>query len=84
VATGAIAHPSQPEHAEAHTHPYSPSVRTPLYPVVPLLFIASSVFLIVNSLLDASSRVPTVITLVIVLVGAPLYYTTIGRPRNAP
>jgi len=68
-------------HLETHPHAYSPSVHTPLYPVTPILFIASTLFLLLNSLLDADSRIPTLITLGILAAGAPLYYATIAR-RN--
>lgn len=75
--------PVEPGHPETHPHPYTPSVKVPLYPVVPLLFVASTVFLLVNSLLDLESRVPTLITIGLVLVGIPLYYGTIGRRTDA-
>lgn len=58
---------------------YLPSVRTPLYPATPLLFVVSTLFLLVNSLVQESSRKPTVITLGLVLVGIPVYYMTFGR-----
>ncbi len=71
--------PVYPGHLETHKHVYSPPAHVPLYPVVPLLFISSTLFLLVNSLLDNESRLPTVITLAIVAIGAPVYYATIGR-----
>ncbi len=61
---------------------YDPPVRTPLYPLVPLVFIASTVILLANSLWDATSRLPTQITLAAVLVGAPVYFLTVGRRRG--
>lgn len=73
--------PVEPGHLETHPHAYSPEVHVPLYPIVPALFIASAVYLLVNSLLDANSRMPTVITLGLVLAGIPLYYGTIARRK---
>ncbi len=60
-------------------HPYDPPVRAALYPITPILFIASTIFLLGNSLLDSSSRVATLITLGILFVGIPIYYGTIAR-----
>ncbi|MBI5707985.1 MAG: amino acid permease [Armatimonadetes bacterium] len=74
-----LADPPSPGHLETHPHPYNPPVHTPLYPVVPGVFIASTVFLLTNSMLDSSSRTATLLTLGLVLAGAPVYYGTIGR-----
>lgn len=74
--------PVLPGHLETHPHSYRPPVRVPLFPVTPLLFVASTIFLLVNSLLDTDSRVPTIITLGIVVIGAPIYFVTVGRPKR--
>ena len=74
--------PVTPGHLETHHHAYSPTVHTPLFPVVPLVFIASTLFLLVNSLLDKDSRNPTIITLAIVAIGTPIYYATIARRKS--
>jgi amino acid transporter len=74
--------PISPGHLETHPHVYDPPVHVPLYPVVPLVFVASTLFLLVNSLLDLDSRVPTIITLGIVVVGIPLYFLTVGKKRG--
>ncbi len=58
---------------------YDPPVRTPLYPVVPGLFILSTLFLIANALIDPAARNPTLITFAAILVGLPVYYATVGR-----
>ncbi len=58
---------------------YEPPFRVPLYPVVPLLFIAASLYLLGNALLDPASRWATAGTLGMVLLGVPLYYLTVGR-----
>ena len=75
--------PIEGGHLETHPHPYKPSVHTPLYPVTPLIFVASTIFLLVNSLIDTDSRVPTLITLGLLVVGAPVYYATVARQVNA-
>ena len=66
-------------HLETHPHPYAPPVHTPLFPITPILFILSTVFLLINSLLDNDSRIPTIITLGLLAAGAPIYYATIAR-----
>lgn len=75
--------PIRPGHPESHPHRYEPPVRTPLYPVVPLLFIASALFLIGNSLFDADSRKKTFITLGVIAFGVPVYFATVGRARRS-
>ena len=60
---------------------YSPPFRTPLYPVTPLLFIAATAYLMVNALIDDTSRWPTLGIFGVILAGVPLYYLTVGRPR---
>ena len=62
---------------------YQPTFRTPGYPVVPLLFVLSTIYLLVNALVDPSSRMPTALTLGIVAVGIPVYYLTVGRAQVA-
>jgi basic amino acid/polyamine antiporter, APA family len=62
---------------------YTPSFRTPGYPVVPLLFVLSTIYLLVNALIDPSSRGATALTLGIVAVGIPVYYLTVGRAQEA-
>jgi amino acid transporter len=55
---------------------YKPSFRVPLYPVVPLIFLASVVALLVNQLMDPVARVWTVWMFAAILVGIPLYLAT--------
>ena len=74
--------PIESGHLETHPHRYSPAVHVPLYPIVPILFLASNLFLIVNSLVDKDSRMPTIITLLIVLAGIPVFLASFGRIRN--
>ena len=62
---------------------YRPSFRVPLYPLVPALFILATIFLLVNALIDESSRWGTVGVLGGILLGIPVYYLTVGRRRAA-
>lgn len=82
VDADSLVDPVTPGHMETHPHVYDPPVRTPLFPLTPLVFVASTVYILANSLLDASSRQPTLITLGVLLFGIPIYYATIAR-RNA-
>ena len=58
---------------------YAPSFRTPGYPIVPALFVLSTLYLLLNALIDPSSRIATAITLGIVALGIPVFYLTVGR-----
>lgn len=61
---------------------YNPSFRVPGYPVVPLLFVASVVYLLANGFVNPGSRWMTVGVFAVLLAGAPVFYLTVGR-RNA-
>jgi APA family basic amino acid/polyamine antiporter len=58
---------------------YDPPFRTPLYPIVPALFILATLFLLGNALLDPSSRMGTLAVLAVIVLGVPVYYATVGR-----
>ena len=58
---------------------YDPPFRVPGYPLVPLLFVASTAALLLNAIIDPTSRVWTLIVLGIVLLGVPVYAFTVGR-----
>jgi basic amino acid/polyamine antiporter, APA family len=58
---------------------YAPAFRVPLYPVVPALFILSTVMLLLNAIIDPSSRWPTLGVLGGILAGIPVYYMTARR-----
>ena len=60
---------------------YDPPFRVPLYPVVPALFIISTILLLGNAVIDPSSRVATLGVLGGILVGIPVYFLTVGRRR---
>ncbi len=62
---------------------YAPSIRVPGYPVVPLVFIVATVFLLLNAILEPASRWPTLLVLGIVVLGIPVFYLTVGRRRAA-
>jgi amino acid transporter len=64
---------------------YDPPFRTPLYPIVPALFILATCFLLGNALLDSVSRWPTLAVLLVILLGVPVYYATVRRltPQRA-
>jgi amino acid transporter len=58
---------------------YSPPFRAPLYPVAPILFVLATLYLLVNALIDDSSRWPTLAIFGIIILGIPVYYLTVGR-----
>jgi amino acid transporter len=58
---------------------YDPPFRVPGYPVVPLLFVLATFYLLGNALLDPVGRWATAGTLGVVLAGIPVYYATVGR-----
>ena len=60
---------------------YAPPFRTPLYPVTPILFVLATMYLLINALVDPSSRWPTVAVFAVILLGIPVYFATVGR-RN--
>ena len=61
---------------------YAPSFRAPLFPLVPLLFLASVLYLLANAIVQPESRVSTLAVLGVVAAGIPIYYLTVGRPST--
>jgi APA family basic amino acid/polyamine antiporter len=59
---------------------YKPSFKTPLYPIVPLIFLGSVVALLVNQLMDPVARTWTIWMFAVILLGVPLYML---RKRSA-
>jgi amino acid transporter len=53
---------------------YTPSFRTPLYPLVPALFILSTLLLLGNAFMDPASRTWAVGILAVVALGVPVYW----------
>lgn len=60
---------------------YKPSFRVPGYPVVPLLFVVSVVYLLVNGFINPASRWMTASVFGVLLAGVPVYFLTVGRHR---
>ncbi len=58
---------------------YNPSFRVPGYPVVPLIFIVSVIYLLANGFINPASRWMTVSVFGVLLAGVPVYYMTVGR-----
>ena len=60
---------------------YRPTFRCPGYPVVPLLFMASVLYLLGNAVVQESSRWSTLAVFGVCLAGVPLYHLTAARRR---
>ena len=60
---------------------YDPPFRVPLYPIVPLLFIFATIYLLANALIDPGSRMGTLAVLGVIVIGIPVYYLTVGKGR---
>ncbi|HEY5219131.1 MAG TPA: amino acid permease [Gemmatimonadaceae bacterium] len=60
---------------------YKPPFRVPGYPIVPALFVLSTIYLLANALITPSSRWATAAVLGVVLAGVPVFYATVGRRR---
>jgi APA family basic amino acid/polyamine antiporter len=58
---------------------YSPPFHTPLYPLTPTLFVLATLYLLGNALIDPSSRMATIGVFVVILLGIPVYFATVGR-----
>ena len=62
---------------------YDPPFRVPFYPVTPLLFVAATIFLLVNALIDPGSRTATLAVLGVILLGIPTYFVVRGRASRS-
>lgn len=62
---------------------YAPTFRVPGYPVVPALFVAATIYLLANAIIDPSTRWQTLIVLGVILLGIPVYHATVGREAKA-
>jgi amino acid transporter len=58
---------------------YKPPFRAPLYPIAPIVFVLATLYLLVNALIDPSSRWGTLAIFIVILLGIPVYYATVGR-----
>ena len=62
---------------------YAPPFRVPLYPIVPAIFILSTIFLLSNAIIDPGSRWQTLGVLGGIVAGIPVYFATVGRRKGA-
>jgi len=60
---------------------YSPPFRVPGYPIVPILFILATVYLLANAVIDPTSRLATLMVLGVIIAGIPVFYLSVGRKR---
>ncbi|MEO8055218.1 MAG: amino acid permease [Acidobacteriota bacterium] len=58
---------------------YAPTFRVPLYPVLPIIFLVSVLYLLGNAIVQPESRWSTLAVLGVVAAGVPVYYLTVGR-----
>jgi amino acid transporter len=61
---------------------YKPSFRAPLYPLVPAVFLASVIALLVTTVIDPGARWSALVITAVVLAGIPLYYL-VDKRRTA-
>jgi basic amino acid/polyamine antiporter, APA family len=61
---------------------YDPPFRVPLYPIVPALFILSTIMLLANAVIDPDSRLATLGVFGGILVGIPVFFVTVGRRQR--
>ncbi len=62
---------------------YAPTFRVPLYPVLPIVFLVSVLYLLGNAVVQPESRWSTLAVLGVVAAGVPVYYLTVGRPGRS-
>jgi amino acid transporter len=60
---------------------YQPSFRAPGYPIVPMIFILATVFILGAAVLDPSSRIPTLGVFAVILLGIPVYRVFMVRSQ---
>ena len=63
---------------------YAPAFRAPGGPVVPALFVVSTVLLLANALFDDHARWPTLAIFGVIAAGVPLYYYAERRRGAGP
>ncbi len=61
---------------------YVPKFRALGYPVVPAIFLLSVAYLLLNQVIDPSSRNWAIGIFVIILAGIPVYRLTVGKPQR--
>jgi basic amino acid/polyamine antiporter, APA family len=62
---------------------YAPTFRVPFYPVLPIAFLVSVLYLLGNAIVAPESRWSTLAVLGVVAAGIPIYYLTVGRKGAA-
>jgi amino acid transporter len=62
---------------------YDPPFRVPGYPFVPALFVIATIYLLASALIDVTSRWPTAAVLGVVVLGIPVYWSTVGRRSSS-
>lgn len=62
---------------------YAPTFRVPGYPLVPALFILSTIFLLGNAIADESSRMATLGVLGVIVAGIPVYHLVFAKGAAA-
>jgi basic amino acid/polyamine antiporter, APA family len=62
---------------------HAPAFRTPWYPVAPIIFLLSTTFLIVTSLLDDATRGPALAVFGAIAVGVPVFYLMFNKSGRA-
>jgi len=63
---------------------YAPRFRMPGYPVVPALFVISTIMLLVNGVADPGARWPTLAIFGVILAGIPIFRVVERRRLTAP
>jgi amino acid transporter len=61
---------------------YQPAFRALGYPVVPMVFVIATVFLLGSALIDPTSRMPTMAVMGVILLGIPVYYLVVLPRAN--
>lgn len=64
-----------------HRDGYRPSFRTPGYPIVPLVFLGTCLWLLANAVMNPDSRWGAVAVLGIVAAGIPVYWISFRKRR---
>ena len=58
---------------------YAPPFRTWGYPVTPILFMAATLYLLINTLADPAARLPATVVFIVILAGIPVYWGVAKR-----
>ena len=62
-----------------------PKFKTPVNAIVlAILFVLATLYLLVNAVIDPGTRLPTISVFVVILLGIPVYYVTVGTRAIPP